>query len=134
MWTPLTESKEFIDGQVRVLVAFTSDEKGDETFKRIYLLRSLDQLKSEVQAEIDRVTKALAAAAEVVIDVPLDTTIEPEPPPPAEIARRKYFTDLAVLKVMQDGIKTGIRKDSDPDYLAQQVLVKSEFLPEYEKV
>jgi hypothetical protein len=107
----------------------------EESFRRDFSSASEDQFKRDVQAEIDRVTKefAFADALAATIGKPFDTKIVPVPPTPAEVARQKYFKDLGVLNAMIEGIKDGIRKDTDPDYLNQLSLVKSEFLPEYEK-
>lgn len=136
MWTPQIESVEKTNDKVRTIVSFTSDIKDEQSFRVEYFLTDLNQLKRAVQSKIDSVTKDFTFADELakVIGKPFDTTIITTPPNPDELARIKYFKDLGVLNLMIEGIKNGIRKDTDPDYLAQLDLVKSEFKPEYEQI
>lgn len=135
MWTPVIEASDKVNGQVRTLVRYESDVPEEEVFRKESFATSEDQLKREVQAEIDRVTAAFAFsdALQKAIGKPFDTAIVVTPPTPAELARQKYFKDLFLLNTMIEGVKDGIRKETDQDYVDQLALVKSEFLPEYEK-
>lgn len=135
MWTSKIESVTIIGDQIRTVVSFLSDIKGEDNFNKEFNTTNLDQLKRLVQQKIDEITADIKFAGELskLIGQPFDTTIIIVPDP-AAIAREKYFQDLAVLNKMIQGIKDGVRKDTDKDYLDQLALVKSEFLPEYEKL
>lgn len=134
MWTSQIEASDKADGRVQTLVSYSSDVDGEKPFNRVSFATSLDQLKREVQSEIDRVSAAFAFADSLQkqFGKPFDTTVVVTPPEPAEAARQKYFKDLAVLNKMREAIAAGIRKETDQDYLDQLALVKSEFRPEYE--
>lgn len=135
MWTPTIVAVDKVNGRVRILVSYASDVPEEEVFSKESFATTLDGLKREVQAEIDRVSKDFTFADSIATEIgkPFDTTIIPPTPDPAEVARAKYFRDLAVLNTMIRGIESGIRKPDDPDYLDQLALVKSEFLPDYEQ-
>lgn len=134
MWTPIIEAVDKVNGRAQITILYTSDIAEEDVFRKAYFSTTLDGLKQEVQAEIDRVIANFSFADSLLksIGQPLDTTIIVPGPTPEELARQKYFKDLFVLNQMIEGIKKGIRKENDPDYLAQLDLVKSEFLPEYE--
>ncbi len=135
MLTASIQSVRGVNSQVLAVVLFHDDAKGSEDFSVEYVVTSLEQLKNVVKNRIDQVSVNTKLVEELskLIDQPLDTDVTPIIPTPDQIAEAKYFADLAVLNKMIEGIKNGIRKESDPDYLAQLDLVKSEFKPEYEK-
>jgi hypothetical protein len=137
MWTPTVLSADKDNGQVQVQVEFTSDAKDLKSYvKEFFSITSFDDLKRAVKSEIARVT-AVYAVSDVVtplIGSTLDTVIPVQEVDPATKARIKYFKDLAVLHRMQESIKDGTMKESDQAYIDQQILVKAEFLPEYNEL
>ncbi len=135
MWTPVIQSVEGVGDKIKTIVSFNNDIDKEFSFNQEYFVTDLNQLKKAVQSKIDQVTKDFQFADDLskLIGEKFDTSIIVEPPDPTAIAKLKYFKDLAVLNKMIEGIKAGIRKDTDLDYLTQLELVKKEFLPEYEQ-
>lgn len=126
MWTHNIVRKEFVNGQVRVVINF--EDKVHPSFEIPYTVSSMDDLKNLIQGQL----KASEASAVFFESLPISTVdLTPKSATQDEIDKITWFDKYLKYKKLLQSVADGFRKSDDQAIVDLLTDLKATNKPEY---